>query len=68
MKIDYLVIPSVILISGIFIFIKGFQSNLPLMEIMTIFLLFTGFLIIFSVICASIAVSIDRIITYLFNI
>ena len=64
MRSDFIIVPSVILVTGAFIFIKGFQNNLPLMEIITIFILFTGFLIGFSLLCASIAISINKIISY----
>ena len=64
MKSDYLIIPGVILVTGLFIFAKGFQNNLPLTEIITIFIMFTGFLTGFSLLCASLILALNKILSY----
>jgi len=67
MKYENLMIPIVVLASGIFIFVKGFQNNFPLTETTTIFLLFISFLIGFSILCATIAISIKKIFEFFTN-
>ena len=64
MKNELLLIPAVILIIGGFIFLKGFQSNLSLIDILTIFILSIIFLIGSSLVCASLIISIDKIFDY----
>ncbi|GEM_PF-5385584 len=65
MKSDFLFTISVILLSGLFISIKGFQDHLALLEIFSIFLMFTAFLISSSLTFAALTVLINKFFTYL---
>jgi hypothetical protein len=64
MKRDIIIIPFVILAIAVFIFIKGFQSNMQLTEILSIFFMFTCFLAGAFLICASLIISIYKIFCY----
>lgn len=67
MKKDLITIAATISAFGIFIFIKGFQNDMPLNEIISIFVLFSGFLTGSSLICVSLIISIDKILVYIIS-
>lgn len=52
MRDDFKVILIMFLVLGEFIFIKGFQSNLEIMDIITIFVTLIAFLISFAMLTA----------------
>ncbi len=67
MKKDLLTIVATLSAFGIFIFIKGFQNNMPLNEIISIFFLFSCFLTISSLLCVSLIISVDKILVYIIS-
>lgn len=54
MKNDSKMILTIFLAAGTFIFIKGSQDNLGIIDILTIFVTFVGFVIGFTLLTASI--------------
>lgn len=54
MRNDFKIILVIFLVMGEFIFIKGFQNNLGIMDIITIYTLFICFIISFTFLTASI--------------
>ncbi len=67
MNTDLKIISTIFLVAGIFIFIKGFQSNLGIIDIFTILAMFIGFLIGFTLLTALIINFISWISTILFK-
>ena len=65
MQKDVIIILGIISILGEFIFIKGFQSHLGVVEIFTIFTITIWFMLTYSLICTSIINSMDWIFNYL---
>ena len=67
MKNDLKITLAIFSVVGIFIFIKGFQDNLSILDIFTIFVTFIIFSIGFALLTASLIDSISWILTSLFK-
>ena len=67
MKNDLKITLAIFSVVGIFIFIKGFQDNLSILDIFTIFVTFIIFSISFALLTASLIDSISWILTSLFK-
>jgi len=67
MRSDFIVILVIFLVIGEFTFIKGFQNNLQILDIVTIFVTFIGFLIAFALLTASISNIMNWILNILFK-
>lgn len=67
MKNNIIELIVIIAIIGVFIFIKGFQSNMEISEILSIFVMFSGFILVSTLICTSLMFSINRVLTYCIN-
>jgi hypothetical protein len=67
MKNDLKITLAIFSVVGIFIFIKGFQDNLSILDISTIFVTFIIFSVGFALLTASIIDTISWILTSLFK-
>lgn len=67
MKNDLKITLAIFSVVGTFIFIKGFQDNLSILDIFTIFVTFIIFSIGFALLTASLIDSISWILTSLFK-
>jgi len=67
MRNDFIVILVIFLVIGEFTFIRGFQNNLQISDILTIFVTFIIFLVAFALLTTSIANVVGRILNILFK-
>jgi hypothetical protein len=67
MRNDLKIILVIFLVTGEFVIIRGFQNNLGIMDIITIYIIFISFLIGFALITASITNVIGWISNILFK-